>query len=161
MTTVTRYLLLWPDKLSVVISILTELPNMLAEYPVTYKYCPCIRSAKTPVRPCISSTMTSITSFALQPSYSNSYHWFCYYHSCRLLRITATVARYPLLWPDKPSVTISIFTELPNTLAEYPSTYKCRSCIRSAKTSVCLCISPAMTPITSFVLQPSYSNPYH
>jgi hypothetical protein len=78
-----------------------------------------------------------------------------------LLRAMATVARYPLLWPDKPSVAISILTKLPNTLAEYPSTYKCRLCIRSAKTSVRPCISPAMTPVTGFILQLSYSNPCH
>ena len=41
------------------------------------------------------------------------------------------------------------------------NTYKYHSCIHSAKTPVCPCISPAMTPITGFALQPSYSNPCH
>src|SRR5580692_9095298 len=78
-----------------------------------------------------------------------------------LLRATATVARYPLLWPDKPSAAISILTELPNTLAEYPRTYKCRPCICSPQTPVRPCISPAATPVTGFALQPSYSDPCH
>jgi hypothetical protein len=82
-------------------------------------------------------------------------------NSVCLLWIMATVARYPLLWPDKPSVAISILTKLLNTLAEYPSTYKCCSYIRSAKTPVRPCISLTMTPVTSFALQPSYSNPCH
>ena len=76
-----------------------------------------------------------------------------------LLRATATVVRYPLLWPDKPSIAISILAELPNTLTKYPSMYKCRPCIHSTKTPVHPCISSAATYITSFALQPSYSNP--
>ena len=77
----------------------------------------------------------------------------------RLLRATATIVRYPLLWPDKLSITISILAELPNILAEYPSTYKCRPCIYSAKTPVRPYISPTVTHVTGFTLQPSYSNP--
>ena len=38
------------------------------------------------------------------------------------------------------------------------NTHKCRSCIRSAKTSACPCISPAATPVTGNALQPSDSN---
>src|SRR5580692_2321205 len=72
-----------PVSLSVAISILTELPNTLAEYPSTYKCCPCICSVKTPVRPCISPAVTPITGFALQPSYSDPCHWSRYYRSCR------------------------------------------------------------------------------
>ena len=78
-----------------------------------------------------------------------------------MLWATATVVQYPLLWPDKPSITISILAELLNMLAEYPSTYKYRPCIHSAKTPVRSCISPAATHDTGFALQPSYSNPCH
>ena len=83
MATVARYPLLWPDKLSAAISILTELPNTLAKYLSTYKSCPCICSAKTPIHPCISPAATLVTGFTLQPSYSNPCHWSCYYRSCR------------------------------------------------------------------------------
>ena len=39
------------------------------------------------------------------------------------------------------------------------NTHKCRSCICSAKTPACPCISPAATPVTGYALQPSDSNP--
>ena len=39
--------------------------------PNTHKCRSCIRSAKAPVRPCISPAATPITGFALQPSYSD------------------------------------------------------------------------------------------
>src|SRR5580692_11384525 len=42
-----------------------------------------------------------------------------------------------------------------------PNTHKCRSCIRSAKTPACPCISPAATPVTGFALQPSDSDSCH
>ena len=42
-----------------------------------------------------------------------------------------------------------------------PNTHKCRSCIRSAKTSACPYISPAATPVTGYALQPSDSDPSH
>ena len=42
-----------------------------------------------------------------------------------------------------------------------PNTHKCRSYIRSAKTSACPCISLAVTPVTGYVLQPSESDPSH
>ena len=51
--------------------------------PNAYKCRPCIRSAKAPVRPYISPAATPITSFALQPSYSNPCHRSRYYRSCR------------------------------------------------------------------------------
>ena len=56
---------------------------MLAEYLSTYKCHPCICFSKTPVRSCISSAAIHVTSFTLQPSYSNSCHQSRYYHSCR------------------------------------------------------------------------------
>jgi hypothetical protein len=155
--TVAQYLLLWPDKPSVTISILINLPNTLTKYSSMYKCHPYIHSAKTPVCPCINPAMTPITGFTLQPSYSNPCYQFHYY----LLRATATIAWYLSLWPISLSNMISILAELPNMLAEYPSTYKCRPCIRFAKTPVCPYISPAVTLVTGFVLQPSYSNPCH
>ena len=72
--------------------------------------------------------------------------------SLKVLRAMDIVAQYLLLWPNKPSVTISIPTKLPNTLTEYSSMYKYRPCIHSVKTPVRSCISSAVTHVTGFAL---------
>jgi hypothetical protein len=51
--------------------------------PNAHKCRPCIRSAKAPVRPCISPVANPVTGFASQPSYSDPCHRSRYYRSCR------------------------------------------------------------------------------
>ena len=47
-----------------------------------YKSCSCSHSAKTPVYSCISPAATPVTSFALQPSYSDPCYQSRYYRAC-------------------------------------------------------------------------------